>query len=391
MQARRGQVVRLAAAALAAVVALGSMAPVDALAAAPVTVDFTVASRPYDGTKNATVTGCSLTGVVDPHVVTCDFSTAVATFLDPDVGTAKAVSASGFVLGGADAGEYSISAVNTSSADITPGSQMIAFGLLADKSLADPPFSLSASASSGLAVAFSTASAACSVTTAGTVTLLAVGTCTIAADQAGAANWTAAPQVTQSFAVGAALGSQTITFTSTAPSTASVGGATYTVTAAGGGSGNPVIFTIDAAASAVCSISLAVVSFLTVGTCTINANQPATDHLGRGPAGHPELHRRGRHRATPGRAADPHRDSRREEPAVRLANPPLTATISGFVNGQTLATSGVTGSPACTTTATITSPAGSYPITCSIGTLASAAYTSRSRRASSRSSAAPRA
>ncbi len=56
-------------------------------------------------------------------------------------------------------------------------------------------------------------------------------------------------------------------------------------------------------------------------------------------------------------------------------NPELTATISGFVNGQSLATSGVSGSPACTTTATITSPAGAYPITCSIGTLASAAYT----------------
>ena len=33
------------------------------------------------------------------------------------------------------------------------------------------------------------------------------------------------------------------------------------------------------------------------------------------------------------------------------ANPPLTATLSGFVLGQTLATSGVTGSAACTTNA----------------------------------------
>ena len=57
-----------------------------------------------------------------------------------------------------------------------------------------------------------------------------------------------------------------------------------------------------------------------------------------------------------------------------VANPVLTATISGFVNGQTLATSGVTGQPGCTTTATLASPAGTYPITCSIGTLASAAY-----------------
>jgi hypothetical protein len=56
------------------------------------------------------------------------------------------------------------------------------------------------------------------------------------------------------------------------------------------------------------------------------------------------------------------------------ANPALTYAVSGFVNGQTLATSGVTGQAACTTTATTTSPAGSYPITCAPGTLAAVNY-----------------
>jgi alpha-tubulin suppressor-like RCC1 family protein len=55
--------------------------------------------------------------------------------------------------------------------------------------------------------------------------------------------------------------------------------------------------------------------------------------------------------------------------------PALTSTITGFVNGQTLATSGVTGSPVCTTTGTSTSAAGTYPITCSPGTLAATNYT----------------
>jgi len=54
--------------------------------------------------------------------------------------------------------------------------------------------------------------------------------------------------------------------------------------------------------------------------------------------------------------------------------PALTATITGFVNGQTLATSGVTGQAACTTTATPTSPSGSYPITCTPGTLHAVNY-----------------
>ena len=219
------------------------------------------------------------------------------------------------------------------------------------------------------------ASAVCSISLA-VVSFLAVGTCTINANQAGnGTTWAAAPQVTQSFAVGAAPAAQTITFTSTAPGTASVGGATYAVTAIGGGSGNPVIFTIDAAASAVCSISLAVVSFLAVGTCTINANQAGN---GTTWAAAPQVTQSFAVGAVvvpppvlPTLTVTADAKSR----PFGQANPQLTATISGFANGQTLATSGVTGSPACVTTATITSPAGSYPITCGIGTLASAAYT----------------
>ncbi|MEK7613034.1 MAG: MBG domain-containing protein [Patescibacteria group bacterium] len=56
------------------------------------------------------------------------------------------------------------------------------------------------------------------------------------------------------------------------------------------------------------------------------------------------------------------------------ALPPLTATLSGFIGGETLATSGVAGSPSCTTTASAGSPAGDYPISCTAGTLASGRY-----------------
>jgi streptogramin lyase len=52
--------------------------------------------------------------------------------------------------------------------------------------------------------------------------------------------------------------------------------------------------------------------------------------------------------------------------------PPLSATITGFVNGDTQAV--VTGLPALTTTATSSSPAGSYPIVATLGTLAAANY-----------------
>ncbi len=54
------------------------------------------------------------------------------------------------------------------------------------------------------------------------------------------------------------------------------------------------------------------------------------------------------------------------------ANPTFTAAITGFVNGDS--TSAITGSPAFSTTATATSPVGSYPITPALGTLAATNY-----------------
>ncbi len=55
------------------------------------------------------------------------------------------------------------------------------------------------------------------------------------------------------------------------------------------------------------------------------------------------------------------------------ADPPLTANITGFVNGDTVAV--VSGQAGLSTTATATSPAGTYPITPSVGTLSAANYT----------------
>ena len=99
---------------------------------------------------------------------------------------------------------------------------------------------------SGNPVTFSidaSAKGSCSISGA-TVTFVAVGTCVIDANQAGNANYEAATQVQQSFAV---LGTQSITFTSTPPSPAVIGG-TYIPTANGGASGNPVTFSIDPSA-----------------------------------------------------------------------------------------------------------------------------------------------
>lgn len=65
---------------------------------------------------------------------------------------------------------------------------------------------------------------------------------------------------------------QTIRFTST-PAHEVYGGKDYTVTATGGASGNPVVFSIAPASASVCKITASAVRFVGVGVCTIDANQ----------------------------------------------------------------------------------------------------------------------
>jgi hypothetical protein len=153
--------------------------------------------------------------------------------------------------------------------------QTISFTSTAPASAAvdGPTYTPTATATSGLPVTFTidvSAASVCSIS-AGVVSFDATGTCVINADQDGNDNFHAAPQVQQSFPVG--KGAQTIVFTSTVPSNAVVGGATYSPTATAT-SGLPVTFAIDASASSVCSISAGVVSFIGVGTCVINGIQP---------------------------------------------------------------------------------------------------------------------
>ena len=56
------------------------------------------------------------------------------------------------------------------------------------------------------------------------------------------------------------------------------------------------------------------------------------------------------------------------------ANPTLSATVSGFLNNETLATSGVTGAGAATTTATALTGAGTATITAGVGSLTASNY-----------------
>jgi outer membrane protein OmpA-like peptidoglycan-associated protein len=121
-----------------------------------------------------------------------------------------------------------------------------------------------------------TSTSGCTINVAtGVVTLSApAGTCVIDANQAGDSAYSAAAQVQQS--VADLVSAQVINFTNTPPSTLYVNG-TYVVTAIGGASGNPVVFSVDGTSTSDCTIDTAtgVVSLSApAGTCVIDANQP---------------------------------------------------------------------------------------------------------------------
>ncbi|HRA23521.1 MAG TPA: FG-GAP-like repeat-containing protein [Usitatibacteraceae bacterium] len=79
--------------------------------------------------------------------------------------------------------------------------QTITFAPLPDRLLGAGGFTVSATASSSLTVSFSSLTMSVCTVSGTSVTPVALGTCTVAADQAGDASWLPAPQVTQSFLV----------------------------------------------------------------------------------------------------------------------------------------------------------------------------------------------
>jgi hypothetical protein len=100
------------------------------------------------------------------------------------------------------------------------------------------------------------------------VSFIALGTCTVDANQAGNGEYGPAPQEQQSFTV--SKRSQHIDFTSSAPGSAAVGGPVYamSVTATSG-----LVVSLSSGTPSVCSLSGSTVSFVAAGICTVDANQ----------------------------------------------------------------------------------------------------------------------
>ncbi len=125
----------------------------------------------------------------------------------------------------------------------------------------------SVTASSGLAVAFSSTTPTICTVSGSTVTGVAAGTCTITASQSGNSTFAAATPVSQNLAVG--LTSQTIGTISFNPTSLSVGGSsTASATAS---SGLAVAF--SSTTPTICTVSGPTVTGVSAGTCTIAADQ----------------------------------------------------------------------------------------------------------------------
>jgi Regulator of chromosome condensation (RCC1) repeat len=146
---------------------------------------------------------------------------------------------------------------------IAKAAQSITFSPLAGKTHGDPEFVVLASASSGLTVSFA-AGGNCTVS-GSTVHLTGAGSCTVTASQPGNANYTAALDVSRTFAISKA--GQSISFATLGSKTYGAPDFQLTVTASSG-------LRVALTATGSCRVTGATVHLTGVGTCTLTASQP---------------------------------------------------------------------------------------------------------------------
>lgn len=166
----------------------------------------------------------------------------------------------------------SVSGTATATVNLTIGiaSQTISFGPAPTPTFAaGGGFQVFASATSSLPLTYSSLTPAICDAHGNNIVMLGAGLCTIAADQAGNANYTAAPQATQSITIAKA---QPQPLTLSASSVSITVGDTSTLSATGGIPGGPVTYSVTGACSAV---GVLVTGGPGTGTCTATARQAA--------------------------------------------------------------------------------------------------------------------
>jgi subtilisin family serine protease len=149
---------------------------------------------------------------------------------------------------------------------VSQATQTISFAALPDRTMVEGSFTLSATASSGLDVAFASQTTAVCTVTGTTVDLLSAGACTIRASQAGDASYLPATDVERTFQVSQVA--QTISFAALPDRSMVEGSFTLSATAS-----SSLTVSFASLTETVCEVSGATVDLLEPGTCTIRASQ----------------------------------------------------------------------------------------------------------------------
>ena len=240
-------------------------------AARPAVTGVSPNSGSTAGGTTVTITGTGLAGATGVRfgtaaaTITADSSTQITVTTPPGTGTVTitvTTPAGTSMITAADHYAYTTRPKPTQSISFTAPASGTAGGsaaLSATGGGSGNPVVFSVDASSGPGV--------CTVS-GPTVTYTAAGSCVIDANQAGNASYTAAPQVQRTITVNGIL--QSISFTAPASGTA---GGSAALSATGGGSGNPVVFSVARQRPGVCTVSGTTVTYTAAGNCVIDANQ----------------------------------------------------------------------------------------------------------------------
>jgi hypothetical protein len=145
-------------------------------------------------------------------------------------------------------------------------SQTITFAPPASLTSAQSPYTLSATASSGLAVTVTSSTPSICTVSGMTLTLKLAGTCTLVASQAGNTIYNPAPSITRSITMTKA--SQTITFAPPASLTSAQSPYTLSATASSG-----LAVTVTSSTPSICTVSGMTLTLKLAGTCTLVASQ----------------------------------------------------------------------------------------------------------------------
>ena len=182
----------------------------------------------------------------------------------------KGVNAGSYSLQASWAGD-AIHATSTSASGtltVNKAAQSITFAQPANGDVGDT-FTVTPTATSGLPVAVASMTPTVCTVSGADVTLVGVGTCTLAADQAGNTNWLAAAQVTHSLTASKVAQILGVVFDPEAP-TFLGGGVTVTATSS---SGLPVTTVVK---EGPCTLSGSALSLLGAGYCVVTASQTGT-------------------------------------------------------------------------------------------------------------------